>query len=96
MWTKRRSQNAVAAKRRRRERDVTEELEWPSAHTYQPPRPWARLTLQIRDHRLGDSLTLKLYATPFANQWSTGSGQFSSAHLAKTVRLILQSAGGKS
>lgn len=89
-WTKQHSQNAVAAKARRR-MNPPGEIEEQARH-YKVPVPRrrrARFTLQIRDHLHGDSLTLNLHPSPWPNLWRCEQGQFSTAHLAKTVRLIL-------
>lgn len=88
-WTKRHSQNAVAAKARRRMNPMGE----PQARRYRVPMPRrarARFTLQIRDHLHGDSLTLNLHPAPWPHRWICEQGQFSTAHLAKTIRLILE------
>lgn len=55
-----------------------------------PRRSRARFTLQIRDHAVGDSLTLNLHPAPWRNQWLCEAGQFSSAHLGRALALILQ------
>ena len=90
-WTKRHSQNAVAAKARKR----MASLEWnePRSKVRLPRRSRARFTVQIRDHLVGDSLTLNLHPSPWPNRWMCEQGEFSTAHLAKTFGLILK--GGR-
>jgi hypothetical protein len=87
-WTKRHSQNAVAARARKR----MEPLEIVEARRRVPiPRKSrARFTLQIRDHKVGDSLTLNLHPAPWPNRWLCEHGEFSSAKLGRAVALILQ------
>jgi len=90
-WTKRHSQNAVAARARRRMApleppDSKEE----SLAVFKPRRRRARFTIQIRDHVVGDSLTLNLRAAPWPNRWLCEQGEFSSAKLGRVSTLILQ------
>jgi len=86
-WTKRHSQNAVAARARKRLTPL--EADEPARRVPVPRRKRARFTIQIRDHAVGDSLTLNLHPSPWPNLWLCEHGQFSSAHLAKTLSLIL-------
>lgn len=90
-WTKAHSKNAVAAKARQR----TSEVEWtePRRRVQVPRKSRARFTVQIRDHKIGDSLTLNLHESPWPNTWLCEHGQFSSTKLGRAVTLIL--GGGK-
>jgi hypothetical protein len=95
-WTKAHSKNAVAAKARRRIARAT--AEWPDeprARVVVPRRPRATMTIHVRDHLAGDSLTLNLRRSPFPNLWVCELGQFSSAKLGRVITLLLQSAGGR-
>lgn len=87
-WNKRHSRNAVAAKARKRM--TLEVMDDSVSKCKVPRRSRARFTIQIRDHAVGDSLTLNLHAAPWRNQWLCEAGQFSSAHLGRAVTLILQ------
>ena len=91
-WTKRHAQNAVAAKARRR-LAVLEPAPERHNHRCTPRQRLARFTIQIRDHAVGDSLTMNLRAAPWPNQWLCEQGQFSTAHLARAIALILK--GGR-
>jgi hypothetical protein len=91
-WTKRHSQNAIAAKARKRMAPTL--ADEPTVRCRVPRRSRARFTIQIRDHAVGDSLTLNLHPAPWPNRWVCEAGQFSSAHLGRVVTLILQ--GGPS
>ncbi len=92
-WTKLHSQNAVAARARKRIMPTTVSEERPSRCRV-PRRSRARFTIQIRDHAIGDSLTLNLHASPWPNRWICEHGQFSTAHLGRAIAHILQ--GGTS
>lgn len=88
-WTKRHSQNAVAAKARKRMNpDILVES---YRRVRIPRRSRARFTIQIRDHKVGDSLTLNLHQSPWLNRWICEHGDFSSAHIGRSISLILQS-----
>lgn len=94
-WTKAHSHNAVAAKARKRvERAEVDLVHGRRRKTPKPRRSRARFTIQIRDHVVGDSLTLNLHPAPWPNQWICEHGQFSSAKIGRSVALIL--AGGSS
>ena len=89
-WTKAHSKNAVAAKARRRLANASAPEILPAAsRVYVPRHARARFTLQIRDHEVGDSLTLRLYSSPWPNCYLTLDGQRSAAQIAKAIRLIL-------
>lgn len=90
IWTQRRSKNYVQAKARKRLNPPEPPEEHPFSTRRQ--RTKSRITIQIRDHFHGDSLTLSLKRAPWPNRWVCEHGEFSSAHLGKAVRLILQSA----
>lgn len=88
-WTKRHSQNAVAAKARRR----MALIEWREETAGRAPVPRkrrARFTIQIRDHAVGDSLTLNLHPSPWPHLWFCDQGEYSTAHLAKAIGLIIR------
>jgi hypothetical protein len=90
-WTKRHARNAVAAKVLRR--IAVSDAVFTPLDGSPPPRPRrrrARFTIQIRDHAVGDSLTLNLHPTPWANRWVSEHGEFSSAQLGRALTLILQ------
>lgn len=91
-WTKQHSQNAVAARARKRLESFNVESSTFNVQRSvpRPRRSRARFTLQIRDHAVGDSLTLNLHPAPWRNQWICEAGQFSSAHLGRAIALILQ------
>ena len=90
-WSKRHSHAAVAAKARKRIAEATADWTEPKGPRLRlPRRSRARFTVQIRDHSVGDSLTLNLHAAPWPNRWICEQGQFSSAHLGRMVALILQ------
>lgn len=92
-WTKALSRKAVAAKARKRLERATADWSEPAGPRVRVPRrPRAAVTIQIRDHQAGDSLTLNLVRSPWPNQWLCELGQFSSARLGRTLTLILQSA----
>jgi hypothetical protein len=55
-----------------------------------PRKRRARFTIQIRDHGVGDSLTLNLHPAPWPNRWLCEQGEFSSAKLGRAITLILQ------
>lgn len=88
-WTKRHSQNAVVAKARKRMAPDLATEERPGRCRI-PRRSRARFTLQIRDHAVGDSLTLNLHRSPWPNRWLCEHGEFSSAKLGRAITLILQ------
>jgi len=88
-WTKQHSRNAVAARARKRMADEPAPDQW-SGRVRVPRRSRARFTLQIRDHSVGDSLTLNLHRSPWPNRWLCEQGEFSSAKLGRSVTLILQ------
>ena len=95
-WTKAHARAAVAARARRRIARAT--AEWPDEPRTRVPVPRrtrAAVTLQIRDHEAGDSLTLNLHRSPFPNVWVCELGQFSSAKLGRVIALLLQSAAGR-
>ena len=86
-WTQRHSRYAVAARARKRLAPV--ELNEPPGKVPVPRKARARFTIQIRDHHIGDSLTLNLHASPWPNLWICEHGQFSSARLGRAITLIL-------
>ena len=92
-WTERHSRNAVAARARRRMAESGPSPER-ARRTFKPRQPRARFTIQIRDHQVGDSLTLNLHPTPWANRWICEQGQFSTAHLARAIALMLGGGAG--
>jgi len=92
-WTKAHSHNAVAAKARRRLAEPEPEWTDPHRRVAVPRKGRARFTIQIRDHAVGDSLTLNLHRSPWPNLWLCEHGQFSSAKLGRVVTRIL--GGGK-
>ena len=88
-WTKQHSKNAVAAKARKRMAQDTGTDE--KVRRVRMPRGGrARFTLQIRDNKTGESLTLNLHESPWPNRWISEHGMFSSAHVGRAVGLILQ------
>jgi hypothetical protein len=89
-WTKQHSQNAVAAKERRRM--MPEKVAMGARPVVRfGVRQKARFTLQLRDHLRGDSLTLKMYPSPWLNRWITSAGSFSSAQFGRKIALMLGS-----
>ncbi len=89
-WTKQHSENAVAARacRRIEQAEAMPQAE-PKRRLAVPRKQRARFTIQIRDHAVGDSLTLNLHPAPWPNRWLCEQGQFSSARLGRAVTLIL-------
>lgn len=92
-WTKRHSQNAVAAKARKRMAAGEALFAETAQRVPGQRRTRARFTIQIRDNKNGDSLTLNLHESPWDNVWVSAHGVFSSAKLGRAVALILQ--GGR-
>lgn len=89
-WTQRHSSNAVAAKARKR---VERAQADPVIEPYRDPLPKrtkAVVTIQVRCHSHGDSLTLNLHRSPWANLWFCEQGRFSSAHLGRAIAEILK------
>jgi hypothetical protein len=76
-WTQRHSQNAVAAKARKRMQEPTFESE----RRLRMPRirTKAKWRIQIRDEEHGDSLTLTLYRLPWPARYVDGDNQEHSA-----------------
>ncbi len=64
----------------------------PVWHCPVPRKSRARFTIQIRDHKHSDSLTLNLHPAPWPNLWLCEHGQLSSAKIGRAIALIL--AGG--
>ena len=90
-WTKQHSQNAVAARTRKRvEQAEADPAKEPRRRIPVPRKSRARFTIQIRDHAVGDSLTLNLHPSPWPNRWLCEHGQFSSAKLGRALALILK------
>ena len=54
-----------------------------------PPKSKAVVSIQIRDNRRGESLTLTLHRTPWKNQFICEHGQFSASHLGRSIGLML-------
>jgi hypothetical protein len=87
-WTKAHSRNAVAAKARKRMADLVIESE--SGALFRPPRSHARFRLQIRDLKIGDSLTLSLTELPWRGRFFTSDGQeLSTAGICRAIAAIL-------
>lgn len=88
IWTKRHSQNAVAAKTSKR-------MEEPQIH----PEPSAKIrvrrlkakwTVTVRDEEHGDSLTLKLYPLPWSGRYVGSDRQeYSASRLGRKLAVLL-------
>ena len=92
-YTKAHSQNAVAAKARQRiARATAEPAREPRRRVPVPRKRRAIVTIQIRDHWVGDSLTLNLHRTPWPNRWVCEQGEYSTAQLCAAFRHMLHSA----
>lgn len=89
-WTQQHSQNAVAA--RARKRLTVEPWTEPPGRAPVPRKRRAAITIQIRDHKAGDSLTLTLHRTPWRDHWHCDQGEYSTAQIAATVRHLVHSA----
>lgn len=68
-WTKRHSQNAVAAKARKRMDRATAPTETGPRRKVAMPRSNARFQLTIRDWQIGDSITLSLTPLPWRGRF---------------------------
>jgi hypothetical protein len=91
-YTKAHSQNAVAAKARRRIARATAEdapARAPRQRIPVPRQARAAITIQLRDHEVGDSLTLTLHRSPFANHWFVGKASYSTATIINGVKHLL-------
>jgi hypothetical protein len=92
-WTKRHSENAVAAKARRHMADP-EATPPPEPRRYVPrPRGRAKWRLQLRDLEHGDSLTLTLHRLPWPARYVDTAGRaYSAADLGRMVARLLTAA----
>ena len=87
-WTKRHSQNAIAAKARKRmaEPDFSNE----TRRKIRMPRGRVRFTLTLEDHQIGDKLRLGLFALPWRGRFvSTDGQQLSAAKILSAVNATL-------
>jgi ribosomal protein L18 len=90
-WTKRHSQNAVAAKARKRmaQPEIRREVQ----ARIRVRRSRAKWMIQIRDLEHGDTLTIRLYRLPWPARYASSEGkEYSAAALGKIVRQMLTSA----
>ena len=88
IWTKRHSQNAVAAKARKRmaQRDP----EKPPPVKVRVRRLKAKWTLSVRDEEHGDSFTLKLYRLPWKGRYvGSDHREHSANQLGRMVSVLL-------
>jgi hypothetical protein len=89
-WTKQHSQNAVAAKARRR---MSPPPSAPEPRRYVPrPRPKAKWRLQLRDLEHGHSLTVHLYRTPWPGRWVHDAGGFPLGELFRRLKCAINEA----
>jgi hypothetical protein len=96
-WTKQHSKNAVAAKARKRIDRATKEPErTPRRRVPVPRKGRAVITIQIRDHEIGDSLTLNLKRSCWRDAWYCEQGFYSTAQVAAAVKHIVHSAALRS
>ncbi len=92
-WTKRHSQNAVAAKARRRLHPAEPQPERAVAPRRPHPRGRAKWRLHLRDLDHGDSLTLTLHRLPWPARYVDTAGQpHSAASVGRAVATLLQHA----
>jgi hypothetical protein len=89
-WTQAHSKSAVAAKARKRIERALAEPEWQPGKSPVPRKTRAVVTIQVRCHEIGDSITLNLHRAPWKNQWLCELGQFSSAHLGRALAIMLK------
>jgi len=90
-WTKRHSQNAVAARRRRRLAAPAPPAE-PARRVFRP-RGRAKWRLQVRDLEHGDSFTLTLHRLPWPARYvATQGGEYSAAQLGRVIARLLTDA----
>lgn len=98
-WSKRHSENAVAAKARKRmERAAAvQDAEEKEPHGIFIPksRKRASVTIQIRENATGESLTFNLKRAPWPNRWACAHGEFSSARIGRIVTELLKSASAR-
>lgn len=88
-WTKAHSQNAVAAKARRRLTMAEAEPEASSRKSYQP-RSAAKWRIQVRDLERGDSLTLTLHCLPWPARFvAAQGGEYSAAQIGRGITALL-------
>jgi hypothetical protein len=71
-WTQQHSENAVAAKRRKRM--AKPDLSSERVRKIRTPRSKARFQITIRDLKIGDSLTLSLHSLPWRGRWFLKDG----------------------
>ncbi len=91
-WTKRHSQNAVAAKSRRRVERAKREPEIEGIRL-QRTRRRAKWRLQLRDLEHGDSLTLTLHRLPWPARYVDAAGHpHSAASLGRALTAMLRHA----
>lgn len=90
-WTQEHSQNAVAAKARRRL--AVPDIKVERGGKVFKPRVRAKWRVQIRDLERGDSLTLRLYRLPWPARYVGCDGRdYSAAAVGKAVAVILREA----
>ena len=90
-WTQKHSRNAVAARARRRMTPPDFSAE--ARRKIRLPRARARFQLQIRDLKIGDSLTLSLAPLPWRGRFATINHQLLSTHqLTSALAHLLNSA----
>lgn len=93
-WTKRHSQNAIAAKARRRIEMAQRPPKSYRRRVYtRRPRGRAKWRLQLRDLEHGDSLTLTLHRLPWPARYVDTDGHpHSAASLGRALTAVLRHA----
>ena len=89
-WTKQHSLNAVAAKQRKRmaEPDFKNEVRT----KIRMRRSKAKWQLQLRDLEHGDSLTVRLFRSPWPSQWIISDRAKNLTDLFKKLKLVINQA----
>ncbi len=88
IWTKRHSQNALAAKARKRMASI--EVKPEKASRVFVPRVKAKYRLQIRDLEHGDSITITLYRLPWPARYVDGDGcEYSGSMIGRGIGALL-------
>ena len=89
-WTKRHSQNAVAAKARKRVERATAQIEAGPSRKVAMPRSKARFQLTIRDWKIGDSITLSLTPLPWRGRFvDSDRNKLNTAQICRMVQETL-------
>ena len=93
MWSQKHSQNAVAAKARRRMTPAEPQPEPAAAPRLPHPRGRAKWRLHLRDLEHGDSLTLTLHRLPWPARYVDTAGQpHSAASVGRAIATLLRAA----